>query len=59
MKKTTQKVYPYFILAPGSAAARGRLLSVLLHAEVVAVDGINWGVVGLGDMGGCVHLVHW
>jgi hypothetical protein len=58
-ENTTQKVYPYLILAPCSATTRGRLLSILLHAEIVAVDSINWGVVGLGHMGGGVHLVYW
>jgi hypothetical protein len=54
--KHQENIYPYLVLAPCSATASGCLLSVLLNAEIVSVDSIHWGVVGLGHMGG-VHLV--
>ena len=56
--KHQENIYPYLVLAPCSATASGCLLSVLLNAEIVSVDSIHWGVVGLGHMGG-VHLVRW
>jgi len=56
--KHQENIFPYLILAPCSAAASGCLFSVLLNSEIVSVDGIHWGVVGLGHMGG-VHLVRW
>jgi hypothetical protein len=51
--------YSYLILTPSSATASGCLLSVLLNAEIVSVDGIHRGVVGLSHMGGGIHLVRW